>query len=72
VENLTHDEGPDHDNPKTFKIKYFENSKSQEDRHHRVDKGDVENRDPPPMDTRSGRPKDIFVRAPSHYYYTSR
>jgi hypothetical protein len=67
VENLTHDEGPEHDKPKTFKIKCFKNSKSQEDRHGRVDKGDVENRDPPPMDTRSGRPKDIFVRT-GHYY----
>jgi hypothetical protein len=37
VEDLTHDEGPEHDNPKTFKIKCFENSKSQEDRHQGVD-----------------------------------
>jgi hypothetical protein len=72
VENLTHDEGPEHDNPKTFKIKYFENSKSQEDCHGRVNKGDVENRDPPPMDTRSWRAKNVLIRAPSHYYYTSR
>ena len=61
MRELANNEGPQEHNPKTFKIKCFKNSKSQEGRERRVDKCYVDHRDSPPMDTRPGFSKYVLI-----------